>query len=351
LKKTYRVIDANINRISEGLRVLEDIARFVFDDSDITENLKNIRHIVRKTVKDLQPQLIGHRNSSNDTGLDISKKTDLDDKKQLKDLVSANFKRVQEGLRVIEETLKIEDHYDMSKVYEICRFNIYSEEKTYFTLLNKITRRKLPDTELYCITDNGLSNGRSNSEVVSELIKAGVKIIQYREKEKPVQEMLAECRYIRQKTQESGVFFIVNDHVDLAIAVRADGVHIGQDDMPIEEVRKLVGDEMTIGLSTESPEQAEDAFNRGADYIGAGPVFKTDTKKDTCKPVGLNYLEYVAGNIDIPFVAIGGIGEDNVSEVISHGTKYVAMISDIVGAKNIIKKIENIRKKIKKAKG
>jgi len=121
--------------------------------------------------------------------------------------------------------------------------------------------------------------------------------------------------------------------------------------MPIEEVRKLVGDEMTIGLSTESPEQAEDAFNRGADYIGAGPVFKTDTKKDTCKPVGLNYLEYVAGNIDIPFVAIGGIGEDNVSEVISHGTKYVAMISDIVGAENITKKIENIRKKIKKAKG
>ena len=351
MKKTYRVIDANINRISEGIRVLEDIARFVLDDPDVMENLKNVRHTVRKTVKYLNPELIRNRNSTDDPGLDISSKTDLDDKKRIEDLVSANFKRIQEGLRVVEETLKIENYYELSKVYEFCRFNIYTAEKIYLTSLNKIARKKLPDTDLYCITDSGLSKGRKNIEVVRDLVDAGIKIIQYREKEKPMQDMLSECREIRILTKESGVFFIVNDHVDLAIAASADGVHIGQDDMPIEEVRKLVGERMTIGLSTESPGQAEDAVRRGADYIGAGPVFKTDTKKDVSDPVGLEYLDYVAGNIDIPFVAIGGINEENVSEVVSHGAKYIAMVSEIVSAEDIIKKIENIRKKIKQTKG
>jgi thiamine-phosphate pyrophosphorylase len=128
--------------------------------------------------------------------------------------------------------------------------------------------------------------------------------------------------------------------------VKADGIHLGQDDLPVEKVRELVGSEMIIGLSTHSPEQAQDAVRRGADYIGVGPIYRTYTKKDVCEPVGLEYLDYVVKSINIPFVAIGGIKESNMDEVISRGAKCVAMVTEIVGAENIEQKILNIRHKL-----
>lgn len=175
------------------------------------------------------------------------------------------------------------------------------------------------------------------------MIKAGVKVIQYREKEKKLLQKYNECLKIREMTKEAGVTFIVNDHVDIAILVKADGVHIGQDDLPIEKVRELVGEEMIIGISTHSPKQAEDAVKRGADYIGVGPIYKTYTKKDVCEPVGLDYLRYVVKNISIPHVAIGGIKQHNMHEVIKCGAKCIAMVTEIVGADNIGKKIRDIK--------
>lgn len=204
-------------------------------------------------------------------------------------------------------------------------------------------RNRIIDTDLYCITSEEHSRGRSNIEVVSEMIKAGVKVIQYREKEKKLLQKYNECLKIREMTKEAGVTFIVNDHVDIAILVKADGVHIGQDDLPIEKVRELVGEEMIIGISTHSPKQAEDAVKRGADYIGVGPIYKTYTKKDVCEPVGLDYLRYVVKNISIPHVAIGGIKQHNMHEVIKCGAKCIAMVTEIVGADNIGKKIKDIK--------
>lgn len=204
-------------------------------------------------------------------------------------------------------------------------------------------RNRIIDTDLYCITSEEHSRGRSNIEVVSEMIKAGVKVIQYREKEKKLLQKYNECLKIREMTKEAGVTFIVNDHVDIAILVKADGVHIGQDDLPIEKVRELVGEEMIIGISTHSPKQAEDAVKRGADYIGVGPIYKTYTKKDVCEPVGLDYLRYVVKNISIPHVAIGGIKQHNMHEVIKCGAKCIAMVTEIVGADNIGKKIRDIK--------
>ena len=203
------------------------------------------------------------------------------------------------------------------------------------------------NTELYCITAEELSMGRSNIEVVKEMIAAGVTLIQYREKDKKMKDKYQECCTIRKMTQDAGVTFIVNDDIDLAMIVQADGVHIGQDDLPIEKVRELVGDKMIIGISTHCPAEAQQAVVSGADYIGVGPMFKTATKKDVCDPVGFEYLEYVANNISIPFVAIGGIKMSNIPEVMKHGTQCLAIISEITTASDIPERIGQIREVIK----
>ncbi|MCL0100678.1 thiamine phosphate synthase [Peptococcaceae bacterium] len=207
-------------------------------------------------------------------------------------------------------------------------------------------RKDCLNTDIYAITSEEHSLGRSNIEVVEQLIKAGVKIIQYREKEKKKLYKFKECKIIREMTKRAGVTFIVNDDVDIALAVKADGVHVGQEDLPVEEVRKIVGEGMIIGLSTHSPAQAMEAVKKGADYIGVGPIFPTKTKKDVCYPVGFEYLDYVVKNIKIPFVAIGGIKEHNIKEVQKRGATCFAMVTELVGARDIAAKVKAIRKRL-----
>lgn len=349
MDKTFRLIDANINRVAEGIRVLEDLSRFYYPNGELTKQLRELRHKVRKSVAGLVEEFLIERDAENDPGLVISRQSNLDDKATIRDVVTANWKRVQEGLRVIEENLKFKGYYDLSKIYEQCRYEAYTLEKRFLQIMNGAAGRRLPDTDLYCLTSEEHSRGRSNIEVVGEMIEAGIKIIQYREKDKKARQKYEECRKIREMTRSSGVTFIVNDDVDIAIIVGADGVHIGQDDLPVEKVRELVGDEMIIGVSTHSPEQAADAVHRGADYIGVGPLFATQTKKDVCAPVGLEYLDYVVKNIEIPFVAIGGIKENNIAEVAGRGAGCIAMVTEIVGAENIRGKIIAVRKALQDA--
>lgn len=343
----FRIVDANVNRASEGLRVLEDLARFYYSNKVITGELKKLRHDIRKNIADYLPHLMTRRDSLKDVGLTISKELGIDQKASPAELAAANFKRLQEALRVIEENLKVLGEYKMSRLYEQYRFNSYALEKDFFKAHFSLTKRQRLDTDLYCLTAEEYSQGRSNIEVVKEIIDSGVRIIQYREKDKKLREKYEECLKIRELTAKAGVALIVNDHVDIALMVKADGVHIGQDDLPPEKVRELVGDEMIIGVSTHSPEQAQQAVKSGADYIGVGPIYKTFTKKDVCEPVGLTYLEYAVKNIDIPFVAIGGIKEYNVHEVTSRGAKCVALVTEIVGAEDIKKKIKAIRERAK----
>lgn len=203
-----------------------------------------------------------------------------------------------------------------------------------------------PDTDLYGITDHALSLGRGNVAVVRELLDAGIKIIQYREKERKMGVMLAECKEIRRLTAEYGATFIVNDYVDIALLVDADGVHVGQEDLPVEEIRRLVGPDKIIGLSTHLPEQAHAAITAGADYIGVGPIYSTQTKKDVCEPVGLEYLQYVAKNIALPVVAIGGIKAENIEEVIKAGARCCAVVSAFVSAPDIAAAVQKMRKSL-----
>ena len=209
--------------------------------------------------------------------------------------------------------------------------------------------KNILNTDIYAITSEAHSLGRSNIEVAYDIIKSGVKVIQYREKDKHAREMYLECLKIREMTQANGVTFIINDHIDIAMLVGADGVHIGQDDLPAVDVRKLVGKDMIIGLSTHSPEQANNAIRSGVvDYIGVGPIYTTETKTDVCKPVGIEYLKYVVDNLKIPFVAIGGIKEHNINEVKDAGAKLICLVTEIVGSRDIKRKIENLRATIQR---
>lgn len=209
------------------------------------------------------------------------------------------------------------------------------------------SKRKNPlPSDVYALTAEEYSLGRSNIAVVKEMLDAGIKIIQYREKEKKQRYKYEECQKIRQLTLAYDAIFIIDDDVEIAKLVGADGIHIGQEDLPIDVVRNIVGEDMIVGLSTHSPEQAEAAVRAGADYLGVGPIFSTKTKKDVCSPVGFDYLDYVVSHITIPFVAIGGIKADNVTEVVKHGAKCVALVTEIVSAPNISVKIAEIQQKI-----
>jgi len=200
---------------------------------------------------------------------------------------------------------------------------------------------------IYCITDEKHSNGRKNIDVVKEMLKSGIKIIQYREKYKSFLEKYKECIEIRKLTQKYNAILIINDHPDLALMVKADGIHLGQDDYPIKEVRKLVGDNLIIGISTHQPSQYIKAAKDGADYAGVGPLFETNTKDDVMPPVGLKYLRWVVKNKKIPFVAIGGIKKHNIKDVIKEGAKCICLVTEITQSKNIKKTIKELQDNFK----
>ncbi|MCX8094188.1 MAG: thiamine phosphate synthase [Candidatus Goldbacteria bacterium] len=211
-------------------------------------------------------------------------------------------------------------------------------------------RKKLNEfnrLNIYCITAEKFSRGKDNITVVKEMLQAGVRIIQYREKYKSFKEKYDECVRIRQMTLKNGAIFIINDHPDLCLMVGADGVHLGQDDYPVRVVRKLLGEKYIIGVSTHSPKQYKKAIADGADYAGVGPLFKTNTKDDVMPPVGLKYLKWVVKNAQIPFVAIGGIKEHNIEKVIKAGAKCVCLVTEITQANDIKEKIRSIFKKMK----
>lgn len=343
-----RILDANINRCAEGLRVLEDIARFHFDNQQLAARFRTLRHRIRKSIFTDNSRLLAARDSRNDVGKQTSfNQTGTDGKKGLKSAATANCKRVQEALRSLEEILKSGDSYLFGKEMEHCRFSLYTLEAELISLFT----RTLP-AGIYGILGEKFSRGRSNIEVAKEMVRGGISVIQYREKreDKSFREMYRECRIIRQITREANIPFIINDFMEIALMVGADGIHQGQDDLPVRELRKLTPN-LLIGCSTHSPDQARKAIDDGADYIGVGPLFTTTTKKDVCDAVGLGYLEYVAKELEIPFVAIGGIKLKNIGEVVKRGAATVCLVTEIIGAENIVDRIREIQRLIQEAAG
>ncbi|WP_319202513.1 thiamine phosphate synthase [uncultured Ilyobacter sp.] len=201
-------------------------------------------------------------------------------------------------------------------------------------------------TGLYGITGEAFSNGKSNLQCVESMIKAGIKIIQYREKDKPLRDKINDIKKIRELCRENEVLFIINDHVDMAILVDADGVHIGQEDMHPSDVRQLIGPDKIIGLSTHSQEEGLASLEEDIDYIGVGPIFPTTTKDR--KAVGLDYLDFAVKNLDIPFVAIGGIKEHNIEKIVKAGADRICLVSEVIGAQDIAKKVQRLNEIVEK---
>lgn len=187
--------------------------------------------------------------------------------------------------------------------------------------------RQIPRVDVYPITD--ASFGWTHVELAKQILKAGVEIIQFREKKKGIRSCIEIGRKLRRLTHKRGVTLIVNDRVDLAQAIHADGVHIGQEDMPLPIAREILGDEEIIGVSAETKEQARVAEENGADYLGVGPLFSTSTKEDASAPISLQTLQEISKVVEIPIVGIGGIDASNARKVVKNGADGVAVISAI----------------------
>ncbi len=185
---------------------------------------------------------------------------------------------------------------------------------------------------LYVVTDGGLTRGRPLVEIVAAAIRGGTDAIQLREKEGPAREQLALGRRLRALTREAGVLFIVNDRADLAVALDADGVHVGQDDLPPDVARRIVGPERIIGVSAGTLDEALAARDAGADYLGVGPIYATATKPDAGAATGPELIAAIRRRVDLPIVGIGGIGRDNAAVVLAAGADGVAVVSAVVAA-------------------
>jgi len=329
-----RILDANLNRASEGLRLLEDISRFVLDDAVLSEQLKSLRHDLLPTDPLLQEKLIGARRSDEDTGafLDIPGEGERADNLSL---VNANCRRVQQSLRVLEETLKTPGH-DLAldwRKYKRARFTIYEIQKT---LASTLLRRQRAEgiAGLYVIIDAESLNERNLVEVTQQAIRGGARVIQLRDKLHPAGKLISVAGELSRICAGSGVLFVVNDDIDIAIASDADGVHLGQDDLPVPVARKQLPAGKIIGCSAATLEEALQAQDAGADYIAVGSIYPTKSKSIT-RPAGIETLRAVKQHVSLPVVAIGGINTNNVDEVIDAGADAVAVISAVLGAENI----------------
>jgi thiamine-phosphate pyrophosphorylase len=202
--------------------------------------------------------------------------------------------------------------------------------------------------ELYFVSGAEFDLRDNHFETIELALKGGARVIQLREKNLSDSVLLEYAEKIRKLTLEYNALFIVNDRIDIAILSKADGIHLGQDDLSIKEIRKITRKKIIIGKSTHSPEQALKAEKEGADYIGVGPVFWTASKKNVCDPVGLDYVKWASENIKIPFVTIGGIKLHNVEKVLENGAKSIAVITEITQSKNPEKTARDFIEKIKK---
>jgi thiamine-phosphate pyrophosphorylase len=208
--------------------------------------------------------------------------------------------------------------------------------------MSSVPRSRAIPSPLYAILDTSFCKGRSPITILREFLAGGVRLVQLRAKELSSGEFFTLAKEARQLTRAAGATFIVNDRADIALACAADGVHLGQDDLPLHAARKLLGPEKIIGISTHDLDQARSAELNGADYIGFGPIFGSTTKETGYSPRGLDMLRKIRAAVKIPIVAIGGITENNIAEVWKSGADAAAIISDLMGAEDVGKKLERI---------
>jgi|TARA_B100000315_G_C14528859_1_gene565170 thiamine-phosphate pyrophosphorylase len=342
--QTLRIVDASLNRIGEGLRLLEDVARLTLNDATLNQQLKTMRHELITVSPALNQQLLQARNSEDDVGVNLSTPQQAKEKK-LPEVVVANARRVQQSLRVIEELAKTPDIKLDSVKFKKARFNLYAIERD---LLSKLLRKDKLEriSGLHAIIDTKFLKRRSHLEVAAQLIRGGTEVIQLRDKTQGKSELLPIARQLKSLCSEHNVLFIVNDHLDLALAADADGLHLGQDDLPITAARRLLPPDKLLGCSVTTVKQATTAESEGADYIAAGAIYPT-TSREATEVIGLEGLRLIKNEIALPLVAIGGIIVNNVAEVLAAGASSVAVISAIMQAESPKEAARQIVNKLK----
>ncbi len=323
MKNVYRIIDANINRAMEGLRVIEEIARFHLEDPGFTRTIKDFRARFKAATSRIpKEKLLAARASLSDVGGKLYTAPESK-RSKIEEIFYANIKRSEESMRVLEEFSKLIDPA-FGRYFKTIRFDLYEIEK-------RMGRKLLLDFGLYVITDPS----RNPIKTIREAGKAGVRIVQLRDKSSNKTAFIRTAQKARQVTRKLGMRLIINDHIDIAKKIGADGVHIGSEDQDIKYARKALGSGKIIGVSASTPSEARRAERDGADYIGFGPVFRSAIKPSV-KPLGINKLAKIVKSVNIPVVALGGINNSNIDQVIKY-TGQVAVISAVLGERDMKK--------------
>ena len=326
--RVARLIDANLDRAREGLRVIEDWCRFGLNQQDLVVPLKDWRQQLGQLHADCYRQA---RSTATDTAAGLThpaQQTRTDSTQVLK----ANASRVQEALRVIEEFARTGDS-ELAQTAANIRYALYDHEVRILEACGLNQRhQRLERSRLCLITDPG--NNEASGAMVQQVklaLQAGVSLVQYRRKQGADAVRLQEARQLAELCEAHQALLIINDRIDLALLVNADGVHLGQEDLPHAEARQLMGPDKLIGRSTHRLEQLLEAQQDGADYLGVGPVYATATKADRT-PAGLDWIRQAENSAKVPWFAIGGINSANVSDVVAAGAARVAVVSAIMGA-------------------
>ena len=303
MRQAHRLLDANVNRAREGLRVLEDICRFILDDMQLTDKIKTIRHSLKDLVDIPDGLLVASRGADEDVarGRSVPRRVDL------RQIVAANAKRAAEALRVLEEFCA------RGSAIKDQRYLVYDLEKI---IRQKVLLRQPFYRDVYVISDQ--------PAVLMDAVENGARIVQLRDKNSDTETIYQKLLEIKKLKEKYDFVLIVNDYPELVSRADADGAHIGQDADPTA-VRQIIGADKILGLTTHNIAQAKKAVEFGANYISAGPVWATPTKPGRA-PVGLEYVREVAMNIDLPFVAIGGIDPTNARSVIDAGANTIGVV-------------------------
>jgi thiamine-phosphate pyrophosphorylase len=321
-----RVLDAGANRAREALRVLEDHARFALDDAFLTAELKRLRHDLTDALREHAPHLLEARDTGGDVGTTLSTEAERR-RASLGEVLRANGQRLQEALRSLEEFGKVHD-VRLGEAVEQLRYRSYILERA--LVLGTEARRRLEGARLYVLL-SGATCAAALDWTIAEAAAGGAHAIQLREKNLSDRELLERARKVRRWTQKAGVLFIVNDRPDVARLVGADGVHLGQDDLPVREARRILGPDALIGVSTHSLAQLRQAVLDGASYVGVGPTFPSSTK-DFAELAGLEFVRRAASETTLPAFIIGGVNAETIGAAVAAGARRVAVSAAVAGA-------------------
>jgi thiamine-phosphate pyrophosphorylase len=324
---TLRILDANYNRASEGLRVVEDYCRFALSDRGLAERCKQLRHALAAAMAELPEwQRLAARDAAADVGAQITTPAERR-RASLAAVAGASWGRIEQALRAIEEYAKLLSPR-LAEEAKRLRYDSYTLAKA--TATTSQGQERLHAARLYVLVD-GDGTYEALETLAASLVQAGVDILQLRNKQLADRELLKRARILRSVTAGTKTLFIMNDRPDLALLSQADGVHVGQEELSVAEVRRVVGPDLLVGVSTHDISQARQAVLEGASYLGCGPTFPSATKRFAAFP-GLAFLREVADEISLPAFAIGGITAENLADVLATGFTRVAASGAILGA-------------------